>query len=135
MVTPQPVVTLTASKSDAPDPVDPGESLFYTIHIENTGALTATAIEVTEYYPEGFEFQWAEPAPTADLNTWELDALPPGESYQLVVGGLVSFSVPAATVLVNEVTVAAAEVPMIELTEETLVSLIIPGRLRDNLRR
>jgi uncharacterized repeat protein (TIGR01451 family) len=134
MVTAQPVATATVTKSDNLDPVGPGEPLIYTIRIENTGEVTATAIEVTETYPDWFEFQWAEPGPTAELNTWELSALPPGEPTVILVGGLVDFGVPLGTVLVNEVTVTAAEFPAIAVREETLVEWIVPGRLRNNLR-
>jgi uncharacterized repeat protein (TIGR01451 family) len=134
MVTPRPAPILAVTKSDDRDPVGRGEPLVYTIGIENTGEATATAIVITDFYPEGFEFQEAEPPPTAGLNTWELPTLPPGESYEIVIGGTVSFSVPAGTVLVNEVTVTAAELPLIETTEETQVTETIPGRLRNNVR-
>jgi uncharacterized repeat protein (TIGR01451 family) len=134
MVTARPVATATVTKSDDLDPVGPGEPLIYDIAIENTGEVTATAIVVTETYPTWFEFQWAEPGPTTDLNIWRVSDLPPGEIHGIQIGGLVDWGVPLGTVMVNEVTVSAAEFPTITVMEETLVQWIVPGRLRRNLR-
>ncbi len=60
----QHVITCAAAKSDDQDPVSPGAPLVYTIRITNTGEVTVTAVEVTEYYPGGLEVQWAEPEPS-----------------------------------------------------------------------
>jgi uncharacterized repeat protein (TIGR01451 family) len=134
-VTEEPVNTWTAAKFDDLDPVGPGEPLVYTIHIQNTGRITATAVEVIEHYPEAFEFQWAEPQPTIEDNTWELAAVPPGKSYTILVGGQVNPTVLPGTVLVNEVALTAAEFPALDVTEETLVTWIIPGDQSRKLRR
>jgi len=132
MVTLQPAVTCTVTKSDEPDPVLPGEPLIYTISIENTGTFTATSIKVVEDFPDGFEVQWAEPEPTGEAHTWELAALPPGESRTILIGGQVATSLLPGNVLTNRVTVTAAEFEAILVTEETLVWGIGPGgRPRD----
>jgi uncharacterized repeat protein (TIGR01451 family) len=125
--------TVTVAKVDDRDPVGPGDSLIYTISIENTGEITATSIQVTENYPDGFEFSWAEPTPTTLPNIWEVAALPPGETYAIAAGGQVGLGVVPGTVLTNQVSVTGTEFLDVMTSEETLVVFVIPGDTRKHL--
>ena len=47
---------LSISISDAPDPVQVGGPLIYTLTVSNAGPFTATGLEVTSILPGGFTF-------------------------------------------------------------------------------
>jgi uncharacterized repeat protein (TIGR01451 family) len=47
---------LSVSKTDAPDPVTPGDNLVYTITVSNSGFLPAPLVELTEMIPANTTF-------------------------------------------------------------------------------
>lgn len=53
---------LKITKSDSPDPVRVGETLTYTIRVENLGPDTATGVTVTDNLPKGVDFVSATPS-------------------------------------------------------------------------
>ena len=52
-----PVIDLQIIKSDAPDPVQAGETLAYTLVVTNNGPSDATGVIVTDDLPAGLNFQ------------------------------------------------------------------------------
>ncbi|MBI3484482.1 MAG: DUF11 domain-containing protein, partial [Acidobacteria bacterium] len=52
----QPVADLSITKTDAPDPVNAGSNLTYTIAVTNNGPNSATGIAVTDAVPAGLTF-------------------------------------------------------------------------------
>jgi uncharacterized repeat protein (TIGR01451 family) len=46
-----PLADLSVAKTVTPDPVDPGETLTFTVHVTNTGPYTATGLVVTDTLP------------------------------------------------------------------------------------
>ena len=67
---------LDISKSDDPDPVEPGQMLTYTIVYSNTGREKATDVEIIETYDEYVDFKRAQPPPLAGtINIWRIPEL------------------------------------------------------------
>jgi uncharacterized repeat protein (TIGR01451 family) len=54
--TPAPQPDLSVSKTDAPDPVQSGEQLTYTIVVTNAGAAPATEVSVRDQLPDKLHF-------------------------------------------------------------------------------
>ena len=94
------IPTLTVSKSDAPDPVKPGQNLVYTITYGNIGHVTATDVVITETYDRDVSFRGADPAPISggDNRVWKVDALGPG------VGGSIAVTVQVTSTAVGVLT-------------------------------
>ena len=59
---------LAISKSDDPDPVGNGETLTYTLDVENQGPDTAQAVEVTDELPGSVTFESATVTESATVN-------------------------------------------------------------------
>ncbi|MDZ4384019.1 MAG: SBBP repeat-containing protein, partial [Nitrospirota bacterium] len=53
---PQNVIDLSVTKTDAPDPVEEGQPLTYTVHVSNLCANTATGVTLTDILPAGVTF-------------------------------------------------------------------------------
>ena len=104
-----PVPILEITKTDAPDPVSPGGTLNYTIHVNNTGNATATNVTVTETYDENVTFVAAVPAPSFGDDTWQFPTLNVSETRWINVSVIVNVSVPNGTVLHNIVNVSCDE--------------------------
>ncbi|MGB5412353.1 MAG: hypothetical protein WBN09_12535 [Woeseiaceae bacterium] len=121
----------------SPGIVDPGDVLRYTITVYNNGAVPATAVELSDdvpvdttyvadsvtlngvpvYQPDGGEFPLIDgiPLSSADLtppipNAGE-GVINPGESAVVQFDMQVNAAVPAGTLITNQATVYAAEVP------------------------
>ena len=80
---------LTLSKTDAPDPVNAGSNITYTLSYSNTGNANATGVVITDTVPGNTSFVSATGGGTlaAGIVTWNIGALNAGTSgsVQLVV--------------------------------------------------
>lgn len=103
-------IDLSITKTDSPDPVIAGQTLTYTIIVNNlTGSSTATGVIVTDSFPAGLTFISAVPsqgtcsAPFGNSFTCNLGNIPFGLSPSITV----TFTVNSSTIgtLVNTVTV------------------------------
>jgi uncharacterized repeat protein (TIGR01451 family) len=104
-----PVPALEITKTDAPDPVSPGGTLNYTIHVNNTGNATATNVTVKETYDENVTFVSAVPVPSPGNDTWKFATLNVSETRWINISVTVNASVPNGTVLQNIVNVTCDE--------------------------
>jgi len=95
--------TLSVSKKDSGDPVQPGENLTYTIHYSNASDATETATNVvlTETYDPNVAFVSAIPSPDAGDNQWNIGTLAPGQSGSVLVTVKVKELLPDGTHLLN----------------------------------
>ena len=80
---------LNISKTDAPDPVNAGSNITYTINYSNTGNANASGVVITDTIPANTSFVSATGGGTlaAGVVTWNVGALNAGSSgsVQLVV--------------------------------------------------
>lgn len=74
------VTEITITKTDNPDPVFSGNTLSYTITIENTGTATVYNITIDEIYPGNVIFNGSSPAPTSGDNIFFFANLTVGSS-------------------------------------------------------
>lgn len=106
---------LVVSKSDTPDPVEPEQSLVYTIAYSNTGTGTATGVVITDVLPVSVRRESASVTPTKLLtatNTlvWEnLDDLDPGAVGTITVTTGVSSPLGGGSILTNWVVIGCSE--------------------------
>jgi parallel beta-helix repeat protein len=98
--------TISVTKTDAPDPVENGTQLNYTITVTSTGNGTAYNTTVTETYPSEVIFNSAQPTPSSGNNTFILGNLTPGTIVVLNITVNVSAGVINGTVINNTATVA-----------------------------
>jgi uncharacterized repeat protein (TIGR01451 family) len=113
---------LEVTKTDTPDPVQPGAALSYQVIVKNTGTATATGIVVTETYPTEFAFGSATPAPTTGDNVWTLADLAPGDQTVIDIVGTVSNMATNGATLTNGVGVASTNATDVSTSENTTVS-------------
>ena len=116
-----PVPVLEINKTDAPDPVPPGDTLNYSISVHNEGNATATDVAVTETYDVNVTFVAAVPAPSQGNDTWIFATLNVSETRWINISVTVNVSVPNGTVLHNFVNVTCDEGVMDSDTEDTTV--------------
>ncbi|MDD5779077.1 MAG: hypothetical protein PHU95_06485 [Candidatus Thermoplasmatota archaeon] len=111
---------LTITKSDSPDPIQPGQQLTYTVVVRNVGSVPATSVVVREQYDANFVFTSATPAPdTGFANKWTLGTLAAGASRTITIRGTVADNGQVS--LFNRVTVTAANAATRSDTETTTV--------------
>src|SRR5207249_3859507 len=83
------VPVLSISKTDAPDPVNAGSNITYTLSYSNTGNANASGVIITDTIPANTTFVSATGGgtPAAGVVTWNVGALGAGSSssVQLVV--------------------------------------------------
>src|SRR5207247_33419 len=83
------VPVLAISKTDAPDPVNAGASITYTLSCSNTGNANASGVAITDTVPANTTFVSATAGGTlsAGVVTWSIGALNAGSSssVQMVV--------------------------------------------------
>jgi len=96
---------LTVQKSDSPDPVVRGQTLTYTILINNTGDEIAYNVTLVELYPGNVMFNGSTPVPTSGNNTWSLGNLLPNQSTTVNITVNVSRFAGNGTILTNFVNV------------------------------
>ena len=93
---------LRVIKSDSADPVYPGDSFTYNLHISNNGINAAENVVIVDYLPVGISFVSASPAASyvsGSTLTWNLASLAVGSSMDISI--LVSVDNIASTVVTN----------------------------------
>src|SRR5207249_2825326 len=95
---------LTLSKTDAPDPVNAGSNITYTLSYSNTGNANATGVVITDTVPANTSFVSATGGGTlaAGIVTWNIGALNAGTS------GSVQLAVSINTPIANNTTITNA---------------------------
>jgi uncharacterized repeat protein (TIGR01451 family) len=86
---------ITIAKTDGLETVQAGDELTYTLHITNSGSVTATGVVITDYLPSGVSH------PGGPVLTWDLDPLPPDVGTDITVPVTVTPILPDGTVLTN----------------------------------
>lgn len=86
-----PEADVSVVKTDAPDPVIPGQQLVYTLLCANHGPSDAQDVVVSDLLPPEVTFVGATPSPTSGPNplSWNLGELAAGESTTIQVTVLV----------------------------------------------
>jgi len=111
--------SLSISKSDSPDPIQPGETLTYTITVKNTGGSHAENVVVREQYDPNFIYVSASPSPDSGNNRWNIGTLAPGESKTIIITGTVADN--NETFLLNTATYTSTNAGNGRTTERTNV--------------
>lgn len=83
-------VDLSLDKADAPDPVEVGETLTYTLTIDNAGPDTATGVTVTDTLPASVQF---ESVTTADGSCTRNDRIVSCDLDPIASGGTASITI------------------------------------------
>ena len=123
----------------------PGDTLTYSLSLENAGTDTAANIQVADQLPGSTTFLFATGDYTIDgqLLSWEFAELQPGENLELVVAVSIDSPLSSGTVLENtaaaqaDVTQAISDsavtrvlsAPLLRLEKTTPVPLVRPGDL------
>jgi uncharacterized repeat protein (TIGR01451 family) len=105
---------LSVSKSDAPDPVSPGDNLVYTITVSNNGFLAAPLVQLTDVIPANTTFvSFTAPA------GWTTATPPVGGT------GIVSATIPSLPGLTSAVFTLVVKVGLanrVTITNTAIVS-------------
>ncbi|MCH8539638.1 MAG: carboxypeptidase regulatory-like domain-containing protein, partial [Opitutales bacterium] len=118
---------LAVQKSVAPAATNIGESVTYTVTLDNFGPVNATGIVVTEFFPLGLDVGMVTPS-TGSFNgsEWMLD-LDAGQSATLTVEAEVTGG-DAGSGLLNVVEITASDIPDPVLANNTAsANLLISG--------
>ncbi len=121
------LATLSVDKTAAPEPVNAGEQLTYTITIRNTSAnnVTAYGIRVTDMIPISLENPKYVIGTGTNYIPWtgtlDISSIPPNGSVQLTIRGDVSLDT-TVTNIVNTVTVTATNVK--DPVEDTVTTTV-----------
>ncbi|PYS97102.1 MAG: hypothetical protein DMF50_01730, partial [Acidobacteria bacterium] len=96
-------VVLTLSKSDAPDPVNAGSNITYTLSYANTGGQNATGVVITDTIPANTSFVSATAGGTlaAGVVTWNIGNLVAGASASVQLVVAVASPLANGTVITN----------------------------------
>src|SRR5207249_4041571 len=94
---------LSISKTDAPDPVNAGANITYTLGYSNTGNANATGVVIADTVPANTSFVSATGGGTlaAGVVTWNLGALAAGASGSVQLVVQVATPLPNGTVITN----------------------------------
>jgi uncharacterized repeat protein (TIGR01451 family) len=118
-----PAADLRVTQSDAPDPVQPGANVTYTVQVSNLGATTATGISLRDDLPAGAGFVSATPSQgTCGGATCALGSLAGGASATVSV--VVTAPVTPGT-MVNKATVTALTIDSNPVNDTALASTTV----------
>src|SRR5206468_3822336 len=94
---------LTLSKTDAPDPVNAGSNITYTLSYSNTGNANASGVVITDTVPGNTTFVSATGGGTlaAGVVTWNIGSLNAGSSSSVQLVVQVTSPLPNGTVITN----------------------------------
>src|SRR4029077_14525592 len=94
---------LTISKTDAPDPVNAGSNITYTISYSNTGTANATGVVISDTVPANTSFVSATGGGTqaAGVVTWNIGNLAAGASASVQLVVAVASPLANGTVITN----------------------------------
>ena len=120
------VATLEVTKTDTPDPVQPGATLAYQVIVKNIGTAAATDVVVTETYAAEFTPSSATlngaPIMAGPGNTFTLGSIAPGGQAVLDIIGSVSNMATNGATLTNSVAVTSSNATGVNTSENTTVS-------------
>ncbi|HEV8200432.1 MAG TPA: DUF11 domain-containing protein [Candidatus Polarisedimenticolia bacterium] len=118
-----PAGDLRVTQSDAPDPVQPGANVTYTVQVSNLGATTATGVSLRDDLPAGAGFVSATPSQgTCGGATCALGSLAGGASATVSV--VVTAPANPGT-MVNKATVTAATIDSNPANDTALASTTV----------
>ncbi|HYC01140.1 MAG TPA: hypothetical protein VEC57_18540 [Candidatus Limnocylindrales bacterium] len=125
-----PTGTLSLTKTDDPDSVQPGGTLTYTITISNPSNVPLDNVEVRETYDPRTTFVSAVPAPDIGDNRWLFGTLLPGDVETITITTTVDAGLADCTVLTNTAVMSADGEDDTQVEEETTVSVPAANRAR-----
>ncbi|MDY0044746.1 MAG: hypothetical protein RBS82_08780 [Syntrophales bacterium] len=119
-------------KTDAPDPVRVGDSITYTIHITNGGAMNITGLTITDPLPDNTSFVSADSGGTlnGDDIVWTIGNLAGGASVTVKAVVQVQPFSDLNPVIVNTVSAFANEAPSQTASAVTSVICRTQGTIR-----
>ena len=127
-----PVVDLSITKTDNPDPVDSGATLAYTVVVTNNGPSTATGVVMTDTLPAGVSFTSASTTNgtvggAGNIVTANLGTLASGASATILVNVRVDDSTLGSILNTAVVTANETELNLANNTanEPTLVNPLV----------
>ena len=134
-VTSTPIISL--SKSDAPDPVQPGATLSYTLTYTNTGNANATGVVITDFIPISTTFLNAGGGGTFDplsgAVTWNIGTVTAAASDSVTLCVQVD-SPLAATVISNTASIVSDEtLPVTASAQTRVVAATVAGTVYNDL--
>lgn len=102
---------LSLTKEALPTVVAPGDDLFYTIHLENTGTANCTGggVELKEYYDNLTSFVSSDPDPFSGEDTWNFGTVIPGEEHTVEITTNVLPTAQDGDIITNKACVWASE--------------------------
>ncbi|MES1241964.1 MAG: CARDB domain-containing protein [Acidobacteriota bacterium] len=104
------VLDLAVTKtSDAPDVIQPGQTLHYSLTVANHGTLAAAGVQVVDPLPAYTSYVSASAGgkydPQTDTLTWTVGTLKPGETVTLTATLEADHVLPVGAVIANHATV------------------------------
>ena len=114
---------LSLTQVDAPDPVEAGASLVYTLTYRNTGNEVATNVIITDQLDSHVSYVSASPPSQGSGRTriWSIGNLPPGAPVSIRVTVAVASPLPNGTILTNTVWLDSAQTDPLLSTARTTV--------------
>jgi uncharacterized repeat protein (TIGR01451 family) len=102
VTTVNPLVDVSITKSNSPNPVQPDGDLLYTLVVTNNGPSTAANVTVTDPMPSQVTFVTASNNGVYNSNTntvtTSLGTLAPGQSVTMTIDTTVNFDAPLGTI-------------------------------------
>ena len=104
---PKPYCELELTKTDSPDPVEPGENILYHLTLENTGTAdcTGTGVRIKDVFDQNTTYVSSSKTPeevTATYVKWNVGTLHPGDIVEIDLTMLVLEDTPCETILENK---------------------------------